>query len=167
MAEINFVVPSLVLREEAVFDMKEVYKMMRSWYELHGYNFMEKEYEDVSKAEAKDIKIKWVAEKKVDDYTKFVIEQKITVKNHKNIQLEKNGKLIALVKGSLQIIFIAYLQGNYEGKWAVNPFRRFVRGVYDKFFLTDRIKHYQNELKEETYSIFNEVKSYLALYKFA
>ena len=93
MAEINYVVRDLKLSHEGVFDLKELYKLMKGWFNLHKFDFYEKEYFDVLKTDAKDIKLKWEVERKIDDYTKFVIETDIKINDHRIVEVKKGDKI--------------------------------------------------------------------------
>ncbi len=165
MAEINYVVRDLKLSHEGVFDLKELYKLMKGWFNLHKFDFYEKEYFDVLKTDAKDIKLKWEVERKIDDYTKFVIETDIKINDHRIVEVKKGDKKAKLSSGGLIIKFTSYLRQDYQEKWE-GPVKKFVRGLYDKFIYKERYERYEEEIKEETYNIFNEVKAYLNLQKF-
>ncbi len=159
MGEIDYIILGISIEEKAIFNMGDLYKVMKKWFLNNKYDFIEKEYIDIEK---KDIAIKWVAEKKVDDYTKFAIEVRIKTKGLKSVEI-KNKKSN---KGRITVKYESYLEKDYEDNWESNPMSKFLRSIYDKFILKSKFEGYSKELKEETYAVFNETKTYLGLHKF-
>lgn len=164
MAELDFVVTDLKLTKEGVFNFNDLYKTIKEWLSFHKYDFFEKNYFDVTKIDAKDIKIKFETEKTIDEYTKFVMEFTIKVIDHKFVlSADKKKKL---VKGTLTISLGSAIQSDYSGEWEDKPLKKFIRGVYDKFIEGDKRARLHNELKEETYSFYNEIKAFLNMQRF-
>ena len=159
MSEIDYVIPALKIEQEAVFNFADLYKLMKSWFDFHRYDFYEREHVDISQEEAKSDFLKWEAERKVDDYVKFHIEMRIKLINVKEVHLKESMG----VQGGINIKFESFLEKDYEDNWEKNFFIKFVRGLYDHFLLRDRFARYGNELKDETYDIFNQVKAFLRL----
>ena len=60
--------------EEGIFDLKGFYKLMKSWFSEHDYTYIEKDYKETQRNDSKTITVKWIADKKVDDYIKKEIE---------------------------------------------------------------------------------------------
>ena len=74
MQQRDVIVPSIKIKEKSIFNLDELYKILIRWFELHQYDFQEREYRDEDMGEGKKhLEIKWYAEKKIDDYIKFVI----------------------------------------------------------------------------------------------
>jgi len=159
MSEIDYVVLGIVVEEKAVFNMTDLYKVMKKWFLENNYDFIEKEYSDVEK---EDLSLKWVSERKVDDYTKFVIEVRIKTKGLKVVKV-KNKKSN---KGKITAKFESYLEKDYEDSWETNPINKFLRSIYDKFVIRSKFEQYSKQLKDETYDVFNETKAYLNLHRF-
>lgn len=162
MSEIDYVIPALGVSQEAVFEFDELYKMMKKWFDDHSYDFLEKEYLDAQEEGSTSSSIKWEAERKVDDYMKFHIEARIKCSNIKQV-VQKNKKAVS---GIVAIKFECFLEKDYEDNWEKNFMMKFMREVYDKFLLKGKFDKYAEELKEETYDIFNQTKSFLRLHQF-
>jgi len=164
MSEIEYVVPvnrPLKVTIDAVFSMRDLYQHIRSWLDSHNYITFEKEYRDWMKESGRSAKIKLEPWKKIDDYHKFNIIIKISFKNLKEVET-KSG---VMNKGEVSIRFEAFIEKDFENKWESNFMARFIRAVYDHFFMAERIDKYKKELLDETYDIFNEVKSFLGIHK--
>src|SRR3989344_8877287 len=92
MPQIDIIVPNIKIKERSVFSLDELYKMLVRWFELHRYDFQEQEYRDENLGEkGKHLEIKWYAEKKIDDYFKFVIKINLFILGLESIEIEKDG----------------------------------------------------------------------------
>lgn len=162
MAERDYIIPEILLKKEAIINIKDLYSLIKEWVVNRGYDLLEKEHHAKSKEESKDLEIKLVAEKKVDDYTKFMIEVKIKGNNLREVILKKKKA----IKGLISIKLESYLEKDYEDVWEVKPLPKFFRGLYDKFVLKNKFDKYSDELKKETYMLGDEIKAFLNLHKF-
>jgi hypothetical protein len=162
MSEIDHIVKNLVIEKKSQFNMIELYRTLKAWFDLHEYTFFEREYEDTVKGSKKSVKIRWEGHKEVDDYTKYEIIIKISLKNYEIIETKK-GKI---VDGDLKMSFEADIEMDYEEKWTNKPAFKFFRAVFDKFVATGRRAKYEKEVKDDVHDIFNRTKSYLNLHKF-
>jgi len=160
--EIEHVVKELSLSQKAQFNLVELYRTLKHWFEINGYSFFEREYEDLIKSGKKNVTIKWEGSKNIDDYSKFYIFIKFNIKNYELVDTPKEK----LIEGSLKLSFWSDILTDYEYKWENKPIWKFLRGVSDKFFTDKKRKFYEAELKNETYNLFNKAKSFLNLYKF-
>ncbi len=160
MAEIDYVIPALKLEQRAIFNFADLYKLLKSWFNLHNYDFFEKEYIDITKeAGEKSDSIKWEAERKVDDYVKFHIEVRIKLTDVENVEL----KHAMATKGICNMKFESFLEKDYEDRWERNFLVKFLRALYDHFILRSKLDRYAVELRTETYDVFNQAKSFLRL----
>lgn len=161
MPEYDYIVKGLTVSQDATFNLSDMYKYLRSFFDLHNYDFYEKEYFDELKEDGKDVRIKWECERKVDDYVKFHIEMKIKGKGLKEVKLKND----VVVKGKVTVEFEAYLEKDYEGDFG-NFYMKFIRALYDKFVIYNRLDTYGTEVKEETYELYNELKAFLKLHRY-
>lgn len=162
MAEIDYVIREIKVGQEAVFNLAELYKYIKDWFTKHRYVFFEKEYLEFLKEGGKSASIKWQAKRKIDDYIRFNIEARIRFKDLKEVR----GKKVNLVKGGVSFKFESFLEKDYEDNWEANFLTKFMRSIYDKLIIKDKIERLQEELKEETYDVFNEVKAFLKLHQY-
>ncbi len=162
MSEIDYVVRNLTVKQEAVTDFSALYKVLKKWFEDNRYDLLEKEYIDILKDKEKELSIKWAGEKKVDEYTKFVIE--IKIKGREFAEVYVKGK--KFMKGEIVFKIESLLEKDYEDVWENRPIAKFIRGVYDKFILAKHFSDYEEKLREDTYAIHSEIKAFLNLQKF-
>ena len=155
MGQKLFVASGLKISQKSVFNLQELYKMMFRWFELYGYGFSEREYKDSEAGDAKNLEIRWHAEKKKDDYVKFVIDPSFLILGMTKAEIEKDGLKIKTNQGSVEINFTAYMEKDFDEEWKKTPVRKFLREVYDKYVIGDRIEGYAGELTEEVYKLMN------------
>jgi hypothetical protein len=166
MVQRDYVVMKMpVIQTEIAMDLDEFYKTLYKWFSNNGYDFQETEYKE-KRDEGKNIKIKWYAEKKIDDYVKYVIETKFNIQNIEEVIVKKKDKKVKLVKCNTEIDFVAYLLKDYENVWTKSAFVKFYREFYDRFIIGSRLGKQEQELKEEVDKIVYEIKSFLNLHKF-
>lgn len=161
----DFIAKELKIKLKSVFDLGELYKLLYRWFESHGYDFQELEYRESLEADGKKLEIRWYAEKKIDDYIKFVIKPTFFVIGLEKVEIEREGEKEATNKGEVELKFDSYLLKDYENKWK-GPFLRFLRTVFDKFLIKSRIEGYEGQLHEELYTLMSEAKSFLNLHRF-
>ncbi len=167
MSEIDYVVTDLKVSQKAIFDMQQLLNLLKSWSTSHKYKFSEKFYQDIEKEqEAKDIKIEVQCERTATDYLLYMIKFKLSVKDIKNVQITNHNRKLKLNAGTVELSFESFIKKDYMDKLENKPVLKFFRAIYDKFMIGDKLKDHEKELKDETYEFYNEVKSFLNLYKF-
>jgi len=156
MVEVDYVVPpEISISYEGDLDLKELYMLIKSWLVDRGFFLIEKEHEGSNER----FKSKWDAEKKVDDYTKYVIKVTLEATSLKQISIKDKN----LYNGEFSVAFESYLAKDYENKMENKPLFKIFRGFYSKFVEKSREEHYENELKELTTAFYNEIKAYFGL----
>ena len=164
MPETDYVIKEIKLVQEGVFDFKEVYNVVKGWFNLHKYDVFEKNYRETQRQDdTKEIKIEFDSEKKIDQYIKYLINVDIKINDHKIVQGPKGKRL---VQGTLTIEIEAMLQSDFDAAWEGRPLAKFTRGLYDKFVRGDKYEEYKKELHDQGYELYNELKAYLNLHKF-
>jgi len=167
MAEKDYIVRNLKVRQQSIFDMAELYKIMFRWLSQHNYDFQEKQYyQRQSPDGSRHLEIGWESDRKISDYIKFHINVKFIVLGLNNVEIEINGLKRKTNKGDVEMRFDAYLELDYEGKWEGNPIAKGLKDLYNRMVIKSRIEDYEAELHEELYEFLDEIKSYLNLYKF-
>lgn len=161
----DFIATAIKVKQKSIFDLDELYLLLYKWFELYGYDFQEQEYRDIAKAGKKDLEVRWYAEKKIDDYIKFVIKISFMVVGMEDIELEEEGVKRKSKKGTVEFRFDAYLLKDYEDRWA-GAALKFLRDVYDKYVIKGRIESLETELQGELYKFIDEIKAFLNMHRF-
>src|SRR3989344_7653263 len=131
MSEIDYVIPRVAVEWEGKFGLEDIYTFIKLWTLNRKYDLSEKEYHTTETEEGDRLFIKLWAFKKIDDYSKFNIEVWITGTKLKKVSSKKH----VLVEGKVLIELESYIEKDYEDVWGNKPMKKFMREVYDKFFL--------------------------------
>ncbi|MEM2772466.1 MAG: hypothetical protein QXR88_01295 [Candidatus Pacearchaeota archaeon] len=161
MGEIDKIYETKV-KYSGIFDFKNIYTLIFEWLSDMGYFVVEKEYSEKIKAEGKEIEIKWICTKKVTDYFRFIINVNWRIDNLQEIEITKEKK-IRTNKGNIEIKFSAILERDWQNKYEVSPFHKFLRAVYEKYIIPNRIEQMEEKVTEEVLDIVNNIKAYLIL----
>jgi len=165
MAQRDLVIPSLKIKDRSIFSLDELYKLLIRWFELHAYELQEREYRDEDMGGGKKhLEINWYAERKINDYFKFVIETAFLVVGLEEIEIEKAGVKRKSNKGEVEIKIKAYLLKDYDNKWESGAMY-LLRGFYEKYLIRASIVELEKEIGEEVYKYVDEIKAFLNLHR--
>ena len=81
----------------------------------------------------------------------------------KDIEVQREGKKVKMNSGVLEINFQAVLEKDYEDRWESKPIFKFLRGVYDKYIIRNRIDQYEDKIVGEILELIDQSKAFLAL----
>ena len=162
----DYAVKEFKLKADSIFDLGELYKILFKWFELNGYSFYEKEYQDIDEPNGKHIEIFWYTEKTVDSYVKFAIEINYLAIGLQKIEFEKGGVKIKTDKGSVGFNISAYLIKDYDDKWSKGIFGKRMRFIYDRIIARKRLGKLSEELANDTQQLIDEISSFCDIHKF-
>ena len=164
MSQKDFIASAIKVKQKSVFALGELYTLLYKWFELYGYDFQEQEYRDIEQAGKKNLEIRWYAEKRIDDYVKYVIKVSMMVRGMEEVEIEEEGTKRTSNKGEVEFRFDGFLEKDYENRWE-GGFMKFAREVYDKFIIKGRIDSLETELHAELYKFIDEIKAFLNLHR--
>jgi len=134
--------PGVLIKSRGKFDLDKLYKKGKSWFDFRKYDFGEKNHVEKVKPEGNEISIKWLAERKVNDYIKFHFVTEFFVLYVKKVGSECTG--------NLKINVAAYLELDYRDKWSKSLIGSFLFYVYNNFIIKRRIEDvYETKLYNE------------------
>ena len=152
------------VKQKGIFDFKEVYRILYEWLVDHGYDVNEKSYkESVGAGGLKEVEIEWDATRKVSDYFKFNLKADWHITAMTNVETEIDGIKKSMNKGDFEVKFKSVLIKDYEERWTTSPFIKFIRGIYDKYIIRERVEQYEGKLIEEMEQLVAECKAFLSL----
>ncbi|MEA3378443.1 MAG: hypothetical protein U9Q69_02270 [Nanoarchaeota archaeon] len=145
------------------FDFQELYQELQRWVTYNGYTWQETKYRIVENpGGSKQVEIKWICPKEIDDYITFTIKMDLQV-FHSDIEANVDGVKKKLNKGSYEF----RLGAKYEKDWDVWENRMFgniMKLIYEKILIRKRIEAFEDMLFAEVHELFNEIKAYMKLY---
>jgi hypothetical protein len=151
------------IKQTHIFNFKELYTFLFKWLADEGYLMFEKNYSEKVTPTGKEVEIEWEARKKVSDYFRNLLVVKWRILGMTSVDAEENGKKVKLDKGQVEIKTTATLEKDYESRWENNAFSKFLRGVYDKFVIRNRIDQYQEKIYKDADEFLAQAKAFLAL----
>lgn len=147
----------LVIKYNGIFDFDKLYKGMHDWFMSYKYDFHEKENTKKSKDLGSFIEINWIAERNIDEYVKFLINVHIIIDNFNRVEKLDTGNMIIELSASLVL--------DYNNKWSIKPFHKFLFNIYNKYIIKEKInRYYIGKLYGEITDLQNTGKSILELY---
>ncbi|MBI4439347.1 hypothetical protein HY638_00065 [Candidatus Woesearchaeota archaeon] len=134
---------SVNLRYKGMWDMDELYKKMAEWFRSRKYNFYEKVYKHKAPSPfGKDRQYVWNAERREEDYYKFVIEIYMHTYDASDIEVQNpDGTSKIMTKGRIWIEFKGHILFDYEKRFEESRFYANLRNFYNKYIIKKRVEH--------------------------
>jgi len=151
------------IKQASIFEFKEFYRFLYTWLSDNEYDVTEKVYSEKITPSGKEIEIEWEANRKISDYFKFVIKVTWRILGMVDVEVQKDGKKAKMNKGVVEVKASAWITKDYESRWEANAFLKFMRGVYDRYVIRERIQTYENKLFGEADELIAQAKAFLEL----
>ncbi len=162
--EITIVPMGYKIKSKGTFNLEDLYFELHLWFEHHGYSWKELEYKKiVFGGGAERIELLWTAEKKVDDYTNFVIDLNMAADTSKVEVALDGGKKVKRHKGGIEFRSGAKIKKNVD-VWKGKAFGNVQAKVYE-MLINDRIGAQKGELYAEAHKLYDELKAFMILYR--
>lgn len=146
--------PGILITHKGKFNLDEIYKEGREWFASRKYDFNEKDQVEIVKPEGNELRVRWFAERKVDDYVKFHIQTKFFMLELQKLKEGYNSKL--------KINVTAFLELDYRGNWGRNLIGNFLFYIYNNFIIKKKIqKVYETKIYKEFLEYTNLLKKIL------
>lgn len=152
------------VKYQGIFNFSDFYKFCYDYLtdEL-GFNTGETKYKEKIKGTEKELEIEWIGEVKIDDYFKHVVKITHMIKFLKQIEIEQDGKKKKTNSGEVETSIKGTLVRDYRGDYSTNPTRRWMRSIYEKWIINNRIEKMEDKLIEDCDDFLNQAKSFLDL----
>jgi len=165
MSEKDYVARNLKLRQTAIFELDDLYKVMTKWFDENGYDWIEKDHKEIKRGDGhKKLYLNWWTEKKIDDYVKFHIDIEFFI-GCVNVEVEKKNHVKVCQEGEIELKFNAFLEKDYEDRYESRALSKFFRELYDKVIVGDKFDKLSGELFEQLNNLMSEVKAFMGLHE--
>jgi len=151
------------IKQAGIFNFKELYEFIYDSLMSENYDVFENKYVEKVSGDSKDVEIDWKATKEISDYFKFEIKADWLILGMKKVKVQKEGKEVSMDSGTLEIKFTATLQKDYENRWEGSAFKKFLRGIYDKYIIKSRVEDYELKLFQEINELIAQSKAFLTM----
>lgn len=149
--------------QKGIFNFKDVYEFLYDYLGDENYDVDEVKYVEKIKGDEKDMEIIWNCTKEVSDYFKNEITLTWAILGMKKAKVKKGDQEIIMDSGTVEIKFTAALIKDYESRWENNAPMKFLRGLYDRYIIRNKIDEYNVKVWEEIHDIIEQTKSFLAI----
>jgi len=147
-----------------IFSFKDFYKFCYEWLaEETGLELSENRYSEKIDGVTKNIDVVWSGGKELTDYFKFEVGVSIKAGNLKEVEINQGGAKIKTNQGSVEVGIRGVLVKDYEGKFEMTAFKKFLRGIYEKWVIPSAIEEYQGKISSSCDLFLNQAKAYLDL----
>ncbi len=153
------------VKYNGIFSFKDFYKFCYEWLteETRLDPLAEEKYEEKIKGDTKEIIVEWAGERKLTDYFRFDMEVKFELKNLKEVEISQEGAKIKTNDGSVKISVKGILVRDYQGKFEMSAFNKFLRSIYEKWVIASRIEEYEGKIAGYCDEFLGQAKAYLDL----
>ncbi|HIH14966.1 MAG: hypothetical protein QT08_C0021G0020 [archaeon GW2011_AR17] len=166
----DFLSPPKTINSTLVYDQKELYRYLQKWLSERGYDVAELDYTEKILADGKKLyAFNWICDKRVDDYTKFMVSIDFKAEAE-NVQIElQDEKKKTAQKGTVTIKIATYIEKDIEAEWSLKkeaPYRALMREIYDKMVTKGKWARYTNKLAKDANLLISDIKTYLKTHRY-
>jgi hypothetical protein len=154
------------IQYDGLFDLNELYKHAYNWFNWRKFDIAEKKYSEKAKATGKEVTIEWDVTKSIDEYSGFEIKVKWELKGVQDVDVKKDSGTAKMQKGEVNVWISANLKTDRQDYWTQNVMQSFLRSFYDKYLYRSTFERLKGELWKTGWDFFNEMKSFLNLYRY-
>lgn len=163
MTEIHTIHQGKTISYEGYTDFKKCWRLLRELLEKRGYQYLEKEHNEVIKKDGKNIFFDIDAEKPFSDYVKGRVELQAHVNGLKEVTIQADDETIHCDECSLNITVKCSLITDYEGRYHNEAWMFFLRAMAEKFIYGRELKKYRTLVERDMNDVLSEAKKYLNL----
>ncbi len=165
MVEREVIVSKQEIVHEGLFSATELYNLIDEYLEGIQYDKHELKNIESVRESGKYIEIEMEPHRKINDFVEYKIHLKMVMEELKEIFVEKGKRKIKTNKGRVRLIFEAFLETDYEGRWEDRPSFYIIRALFNKFLYASQREKYGAELKQDLMHLITNIKAYLNLFK--
>jgi len=152
------------MKYKGIFSFKDFYKFCYDWLKDEvNLELGEKKYIEKITGNSKTVEVKWFGKRKLTDYFEFDIEVEMKITDLTNVEVNQDGQKISTNKGYLEMTVKGDMLRDYEGKFETNAYAKFMRSIYEKWIIVERIHHFEDEIANYYDEFLSQAKAYLDL----
>ena len=158
MVEVDRILAPINIYFEGNIDINELYHLIKDFLSEKKYDINEKEHNYSDKG---SLKMKWEATQDINDYTQFQIGVTVKGSKTKKVKLKKKEAF----SGNFNIEIEAKINKDYQDYYEGKPIIKFFRELFDYTTKKQEFNMWGEQVKKESYALFDEIKAYLGLQK--
>ena len=153
------------IKYNGIFSFADFYKFCYDWVkdETAIGNLVETKYSEKLLGDVKNIDCEWEGNKELTDYFKFEVKVIFKIIALAETEITQDGKKIKTNKGSVEVTIKGTLVRDQKGKFEANGIEKFLRGIYEKFVIPERVDALQDKVFGDCDEFLAQAKAYLDL----
>jgi len=152
------------IKYTGIFSFKDFYKFCYDWLVQETELILaERKYAEKITGDKKEIIVEWEGFRKLTDYFKFELKVRFEAIPLKEVEIVQGGKKTKTNEGAIKIIVKGTLIRDYQGKFEVSAFRKFLRSIYEKWVISSRIDQMEDKIIGDSDEFLTQAKAYLDL----
>ncbi len=153
------------VKHDGIFTFKDFYKFCFDWLseETGLTTISEEKYAEKLSGETKNVDVEWVCTKDLTDYFREKMKVTFAVKNMSQVKVKRDGVEVDANKGSVEIKLKGILVKDFQGKFDMNAYKKFLRGVYEKHVIVTAVKELKKKVSTDCDEFLGQAKAYLDL----
>jgi hypothetical protein len=80
-----------------------------------------------------------------------------------DVEVLQDKVKVRMNKGLIEVKISSTIIKDYQGKFEQNAFKKFLRGIYEKWVIPSRISQYETKLVGDSDEFLSQIKAYLDL----
>lgn len=161
----DFVIFDDFIDYEGPFEVRKLYELIENFIYNHHYDTHEKRNYERRNEDGRYLEIELEPNKTVSNYIKLHLNIRIIVRDIIDIDIEEKGEKKTIQQGDLSIRFRSFILKDRGSSWERNPSLFFLRHMVDKFVYKMHIGMYQDEVKNDTHLLQDNIRKFLNLYQ--
>jgi len=144
-------------------DFAALYGFAHNWLKDKDYGVIEEKYAEKVSGNSRNITIEWKASKGLSDYFKMEHKIKFEVEGLTDVEVEIDGTKKKMNKGLVRVEIKGNLLKDPKSKWETSAFYKFLRDVYNKYIIPQRIDTVEDMVKDDVREFKDQLKAFLDL----
>jgi|TARA_Y100000310_G_scaffold58097_1_gene53316 hypothetical protein len=152
------------MKYKGIFDFDDFYNFCYSWLtDEIGLIMTEKKYSEKLAGDSKNIEIKWEGFKNLTDYFRFKIKVEFDIRGLKKVEMNQGGAKVETNTGTIEMKVKGIISRDYDGKFEMTAFNKFLRSIYEKWVIPARIEEFMERIISDSDEFLSQAKAYLDL----
>lgn len=152
------------LTYSGIFPFSDFYNFCHDWLtEETGLDITEDRYLEKISGDSKEVEVDWSGSSKITDYFKQKVKVGFVIRGMTKVKVKKGEAEINTNKGKIDIKVKGVLIKDYQGKFEVSGFNKFLRSVYEKYIIPSTVSEFKGRVSGGCDEFLTQAKAYLDL----
>lgn len=152
------------IKYSGIVNFADFYKFCYDWLKDEmGLGVSEDKYSEKLSGDSKTINADWSGAREMSDYFKMEVKVSLAGNGLTPVEITEDGKKIKTNKGSVEVSIKGTLVRDYKGKFEKTGFQKFIRSVYEKMVIPERVEEFQGKIASDCDGFLSQAKAYLDL----